>query len=493
MPLSLKILKRASGRKILVGERDLDDDLITVGRGQNCTVVLEDPNRYLSRVQGEFERKPRGYVLRVMSGTSPILVNDVAYHQGSEVELNAGDTLVMEGYDLKVLSASAAKFAPVAAPAAKPAPAPAPGPVQPRAREPVQVTVHSDGSRQPRPKWLVPGVAATAAVILLALAIPAIKGLLPDPAEQRRAEQQVARLEGEAKSLLRLVEGDWGEVKDSTAMSNRELERAEGLVRSTRSSQERYALEAAVSEARRMARASLALESKVRERIQSPTGLPRAEGALSAAATAARGGERAEAIRLLEETVVALTQMRAKIAEDRKATQAELDKRREDMLSAEYRAMAEAEARGRVEAETKARARARLEADAVRAVEGEQGAHPAPVAASACLARLAGTWTHPAGGTWTFAGNQGTRTADSARNGAKARQVTTMTVTACDAETMTYRIARLALVNTDNPAQAYDRTEATAPDLPVWAKANTLRYSLSAAGLRIGNYTYEKR
>ena len=488
MPLSLRIFSVAPGRKKLVDERVLDDELITVGRGRTCTVILEDPNRYLSRLHAEFERTARGYLLRVMSGMAPVIVNGVSHFQGSEVTVHAGDTFAMVGYDLEVVSVSGPK--PSLAASGRPSAAPAPSLPPKRIAGPVQVNVQSPGPGTGRAKRLaVFGTAAIAAAVVLALAWPTIKGFLPEGAEGKKSEQTIARLEGEARSLLKLVESDRREIKEATAASSREIERVEGLVRSTRTSQDRVALDAALGEARRMVKASIGLEDKVRERVEGPSGLPRAEGNISAAAAAAKGGDRAEATRLLEETVASLTQMRLKIAEDRKTTQAELEKRREDLLTAESRAMAEAEARAKAEAETKAKAKTA----AAQALESEQAARSAHSVASPCLGRLTGTWSHPIGGTWTFAGNQGTRVAETSKYGSKARQITGMSVSSCGNDTMTYKFVRLALVDTDEPGQAYDRTEANTPNLSIWAKVSTLRYSISSAGLRIGNYTYAKR
>lgn len=482
MPLSLRIFRRAANRKNLVGERVIDDERITVGRGPTCTLALEDPNRHLSRLQAEFERTARGYLLRVTSGISPVIVNGVSYSQGSEVAVHAGDTIAMIGYDLEIVSVSAAKT-PLAD--ASLAPQSATGPAQAI----VQSTVPGTG----REKWLAIGVAAVAGAVVLALSWPGIKELLPEGAERKKAEQTIARFEGEARSLIRLVDSDRREIKEATAASSREIERVEGLVRSTRTSQDRMALDAALGEARRMAKASIALEDKVRERVENPSGFPKAEGTLGAAAAAAKSGDRAEAIRLLEETVASLAQMRSRIAEDRKTTQAELEKRREDLLSAESRAMAEAEARARAEAEARAKAKAKAEAEAARALEAEQVAQSAHNAAAPCFGRLSGTWSHPVGGTWTFADNQITRVVESSNHGPRARQITVMNVSSCENGTMSYRIVRLALVDTDNPSQAYDKTEVNSPTLSVWAKVNSQRYAISSAGLRFGKYTYARQ
>ena len=109
MPLSLKIFSRAPGRKKLIDERVLEGELITVGRGQTCTVILEDPNKYLSRLHAEFERTARGYLLRVMSSMAPVIVNGASHFQGSEVTLHAGDVLTMVDYELEVVSVSVTK------------------------------------------------------------------------------------------------------------------------------------------------------------------------------------------------------------------------------------------------------------------------------------------------------------------------------------------------------------------------------------------------
>ena len=492
MPLSLKIFRRAADRKTLVGERVLNDERITVGRGADSTLILEDPARHLSRLHAEFERTARGYLLRVMSAGSPVVVNGVSYFQGGEVAVHAGDTFAMAGYDLEIVSVSGAKPAPAATP---PRPSAKPGSPPQRATGPVTVNVHSPAPETgtSRGKRLAIGAAAIAGVVVLALAWPAIKGLLPDGAEQKKAEQRIARLEGEARSLLKLVDSDRREIREATAASSREIERVEALVRSTRTSQDRLALDAAVGEARRIARASIGLEDKVRERVEGPSGLPKAEGNLSAAAAAAKGGDRPEATRLLEETVASLTQMRLRIADDRKTTQAELEKRREALLTAETRAIAEAEARAKAEAEAKAREKTRAATDASHTPEAEQAAQSAQVAALPCLGKLAGTWSHPVGGTWTFAGNQGTRVVESGSHGPKARQITVINMYSCGKDTVTYKVVRLALVNPDDPGHAYDRTAANTPNLSIWAKLDNQRYAISNAGLRLGSYTYAKR
>jgi len=525
MPLSLKIFSRATGQTRFVAQRAFDEERVTIGRNPTCTLALDDPGKYLSRVHAELLKLGQGYLLRVLSATAPVLVNGESRFHGSEVMVRPGDTFSMDVYDLEIVGAGDAKAATAAAqPASQPSP---------RLDGPPVARVQGPSQGAGRSKWPFLGGIAVAGIAALAFAWPMVKGLLPGSEEQRKAELNIARLDGEARSLLKLVDSDRRELKEAAAASGREIERVEGLVRAARTSEERTTLDASLAEARRMAKVSTSLEAKVREQVEGP--VTKAEGSLSAAAAAAKGGDKTEAARLIEETVATLTQMRAKIAEDRKTTQAELEKRREDLLAAETRAMAEVEAKAKAIADAEAKAKAKAEAEArAKAAPAPQAAPPAPppapapaqsaqvpgaaqpaqaakaaqeaqaakeiqaagatqVAASPCLGKLAGSWSHTVGGTWTFSGNQGTQVVESGNYGARAQQITVMSVSSCENDTMTYKVVRLALVNTDDPAQAYDKTPANTPALSSWAKVNTQRYAISGAGLRFGNYTYAKR
>lgn len=110
-----------------------------------------------------------------------------------------------------------------------------------------------------------------------------------------------------------------------------------------------------------------------------------------------------------------------------------------------------------------------------------------------CLGKIAGTWVHAVGGTWTFAGAQGTQVVESSNYGARAQQIMVVNVSSCENDTMLYKVVRMAMVNTDDPAQAYDRTPANAPTLSTWSRVVTQRYTITGNGMRLGNYTFAKR
>ena len=193
---------------------------------------------------------------------------------------------------------------------------------------------------------------------------PLLTGLLPDGAEQKQIEQNIARLDGEAKALLKMVDSDQRDLKEAVAGANRDVERIAGQLRAARTNLERASLDVALREARNAAKLLTTLENKFRDQAAGPKGLPKAEGNLSAAVAAAKGADKAGSVRLLEETVASLTQMRASITDDRKAAQASQQRYQEEMRIVEARAIKEEEARLRAEAEAREKALAESEARA---------------------------------------------------------------------------------------------------------------------------------
>jgi predicted component of type VI protein secretion system len=60
MALSIKILKKVGARSDMIASRSWPQSRITIGRGEECTLVLEDPNKHVSRVHVELEEKGEG-------------------------------------------------------------------------------------------------------------------------------------------------------------------------------------------------------------------------------------------------------------------------------------------------------------------------------------------------------------------------------------------------------------------------------------------------
>lgn len=525
---------------MLSAERILEGASITIGRSKSCTLSLEDPELQLSRVQAELVRTGPGYMLKVVSKNSPVEVNGRSHAPGSQTMVGPGDTLGMAGYELEILGDGemdsdpeatravparprtaapepqrvAPEPRPAAAPATRLPPEPARGPAAGAA--PAAAPLGVPARRSGRGLMIGAGVAAVLIALGSFLLWPSLKGMLPDQAVEKQAALDVARLEGEARSLIKLLDAERRERKEAVAASARDIARIEEQLRAARTNTEKAGAQAALREARNTAALNTLLEQKVRDQTDGQNGLPKAEGNLSAAASAVKSKDNVVAAKILQETVALLTAARAKIADDRKAAQSEQLKRQDQLQVAETKASAEAEARARAETEARSRseiqarikseldARAKKESQAraatapepVAKAENAATASKTPPAASGstnCVAKLAGTWVHATGGTWTFSGKQGTLVVNSGSYGPKAQQITVLSLSSCDADTMTYKIVRTALVNTADASFQYDRTPASAPNLPNWVKVYTQPYAISVNGLKFGNFTYAKR
>ena len=367
MALTLKTFTRAQGVTQFAGEHVLVGERVTVGRSAGCTLQLHDPERLLSRVHVEFLRVAGGYRLKVASTHYPVTVNGREYAPGSEVMVRAGDCMVMDVHELEIVGVG--NEAQVVVPHAgvpqavvhQPAALVAIPRVEVQAVEANAAQVYrTQAPVQPvtivaaRGGWGAKRLGLVAAVIVgVVVAGAAVKGFLPDGEASRQAEQEIARLEAVAKSMLKLVESDRQEVKEAVTIAGQEVERVRAQVSTARAGAERQNLEAALLEALQTARLNASLEQGLRKFAESPEGLPRIEGSLAAAAAAGRVKDQPGAIRLLGDAVAALTQMRAKNADERKTLQAELGRRREAFQVAQGQARTQDDVRATAEAQAR--------------------------------------------------------------------------------------------------------------------------------------------
>src|SRR5580765_3076416 len=105
MALSIKILKKVGARSDMIASRSWPQSKITVGRGEECTLVLEDPKKHVSRVHVELEEKSEGaYLLTVVSKVNPVFINGKRHAPGSTLTLNAGDSFELGEYQLELLA-----------------------------------------------------------------------------------------------------------------------------------------------------------------------------------------------------------------------------------------------------------------------------------------------------------------------------------------------------------------------------------------------------
>ncbi len=105
MALSIKILKKVGSRSDMIASRSWPQNKITIGRGEECTLVLEDPKKHVSRVHVELEEKAEGaYRMTVISKVNPVFINGKRQGPGSQVDLATGDRFEMGEYELELLA-----------------------------------------------------------------------------------------------------------------------------------------------------------------------------------------------------------------------------------------------------------------------------------------------------------------------------------------------------------------------------------------------------
>ncbi len=105
MSLSIKISKKVDGRSDMIASRSWPQNRISIGRGEECTLVLEDPRKHVSRVHVELEEKEEGgYYLTVVSKVNPVFVNGKKHAPGSDIKLSAGDRFELGEYELEILA-----------------------------------------------------------------------------------------------------------------------------------------------------------------------------------------------------------------------------------------------------------------------------------------------------------------------------------------------------------------------------------------------------
>ena len=79
----------------------------TIGRGQECDVVLEDPTRHVSRKHATIVRQGENYLLAVESRINPVILNGQPISAGQQAAVNLGDRLIIGEYEFNVVAASA--------------------------------------------------------------------------------------------------------------------------------------------------------------------------------------------------------------------------------------------------------------------------------------------------------------------------------------------------------------------------------------------------
>ena len=78
----------------------------TIGRGESNTLVLSDPERFISRTHATISFQAGGYVITDTGTKNPIMVNGRALGSGSQARLGDGDLIKVGDYILQAVVAA---------------------------------------------------------------------------------------------------------------------------------------------------------------------------------------------------------------------------------------------------------------------------------------------------------------------------------------------------------------------------------------------------
>ena len=120
--ISVKILNRSGARPALYASRDFERAPVTIGRDSTCSMVLDDPNKHISRFHVEIEELDGVYWMSVVSKVNPVLVGGRRFGPGTRLTLKSGDAFEIGEYEIQVGLPDAVAAQPKARPADPTAP-----------------------------------------------------------------------------------------------------------------------------------------------------------------------------------------------------------------------------------------------------------------------------------------------------------------------------------------------------------------------------------
>lgn len=103
MSLALKVYQKGEGGPTLMRERSFDTPRITLGRGADCEVTLEDPKKWVSRIHAVLNVDGGEYWLNVVSKVNPVFVAGQRHDPGSRVQLHGGDRVEIGEYMIELV------------------------------------------------------------------------------------------------------------------------------------------------------------------------------------------------------------------------------------------------------------------------------------------------------------------------------------------------------------------------------------------------------
>jgi type VI secretion system FHA domain protein len=103
MTLALKLYQKGEGGATLMRERSFETPRITLGRGADCELTLEDPKKWVSRIHAVLNVEGSEYWLNVVSKVNPVFVAGQRHDPGSRVQLHGGDKVEIGEYVIELV------------------------------------------------------------------------------------------------------------------------------------------------------------------------------------------------------------------------------------------------------------------------------------------------------------------------------------------------------------------------------------------------------
>jgi len=105
---SIKVSKKVGDRMDVIASRTWPQTKISIGRGEECTLVLEDAKKHVSRVHVELEEQgEESYRLTVVSKVNPVFMGGRRHGPGSRLDLAPGSSVEIGDYVIELLASAA--------------------------------------------------------------------------------------------------------------------------------------------------------------------------------------------------------------------------------------------------------------------------------------------------------------------------------------------------------------------------------------------------
>ena len=117
MAYVITVENRAEGQLAPPERRAVHASRMTIGRGTECSVRLEDERKHVSRVHAAVDLQGAGHVLTVLSSVNPVIVNGAKIGPGESAPVKAGDGIQIGDFVLQLVEVHAAPASPGASPA----------------------------------------------------------------------------------------------------------------------------------------------------------------------------------------------------------------------------------------------------------------------------------------------------------------------------------------------------------------------------------------